>query len=102
MIHGGIEGYSQLIVYLACSTNNKCSSVYQLLQSAVEKFGLPSHIRSDKGGENTEVAWFMLSHPRRGPDRGSHKTGKSIHNQLIIIMEVRREARMTSVAPHMG
>ena len=36
-----------------------------------------------KGGENTEVAWFMFSNPRRGTGRGSVIVGKSEHNQRV-------------------
>lgn len=83
VIHGGIDGFSRMIVFLQCSTNNRASTVYGLFQNAVQTFGLPSRVRSDKGRENCDVAWFMLSHPLRGPNRGSHIAGRSVHNQRI-------------------
>lgn len=68
MTHAGIDGYSHLIVYIHCSPNNKASTVYNLFLGAVDRFGLPSRVRSDMGGENVAVAQCMLE--RRGVDRG--------------------------------
>ena len=79
--HGGIDGYSRLIVYLQCSSNNKSSTVYKLFLEATRHYGLPSRVRSDQGGENYAVAVHMLRH--RGVDRNSMITGASIHNQRI-------------------
>ena len=83
VIHGGIDGYSRMIVFLRANTNNTAATVFELFLGAVEEFGLPSRVRTDKGGENVDIARYMLSHPLRGPDRGSHITGRSVHNQRI-------------------
>lgn len=83
VVHAGVDGYSRVPVFLHCSNNNRASTVLDLFQKAVAEWGLPSRVRCDKGGENTEVAWFMLSNPRRGTGRGSVIVGKSVHNQRV-------------------
>ncbi|XP_063323677.1 uncharacterized protein LOC134621171 [Pelmatolapia mariae] len=56
VVHGGIDGFSRLIVYLKAATNNK-------------------------GGENVKVAHFLVE--TMGENRNSHITGRSVHNQRI-------------------
>lgn len=83
VIHGGIDGYSRLIVYLKAVTNNRASTVLHSFLEGVDKYGLPSRVRSDKGGENVAISDYMLNHPFRGPGRGTMITGRSVHNQRI-------------------
>ena len=79
--HGGIDGYSRMVVYLKCSSNNRSATVYSLFLEAVRQYGLPSRVRSDQGRENYKVAQHMIEH--RGAERRSMITGNSVHNQRI-------------------
>ena len=63
VIHAGIDGYSHMLVFSHCSTDNTAGTVLGLFQNAVDLFGLPSRVRTDKGGENVGVAQYMLNHP---------------------------------------
>ena len=76
--HGCIDGYSRLIVYLKCSNNNKADTVRDAFIEAVDKYGLPSRVRGDRGCENVGVKLYMEE--RRGQDRGSFIAGRSVHN----------------------
>ncbi|XP_060746019.1 uncharacterized protein LOC132859318 [Tachysurus vachellii] len=81
VFHGGVDGYSRCITYLRCCTDNRASTALQLFQDAVNRFGLPHHVRGDAGGENINIAQFMIEN--RGGNRGSFMVGRSVHNQRI-------------------
>ena len=78
---GEIDGYSRIPVMLQCADNNKAATVLACFLEGVNKFGLPSRIRTDHGRENVSIVDCMIS--RRVRNRVSAITGKSTHNQRI-------------------
>ena len=81
VIHGGIDGFSRLITYLRASTNNRAETALEAFQMGVSQYGLPSRVRTDRGGENVGIGEYMLY--CRGTGRGSIIMGRSVHNQRI-------------------
>lgn len=81
MIHGSIDGYSRLVVFLVASNNNRSSTVLQHFNTAVTQYGVPSQVRCDYGGENVDVCLFM--NVVRGMGTRSVLRGQSTHNQRI-------------------
>ena len=79
--HGGIDGFSRLIVFLKCASNIKSATVYESFLEAVTNYHLPSRIRTDQGRENVLVVQHMIEH--RGAHRQSAIVGSSVHNQRI-------------------
>ena len=47
VVHGGIDVFSRLVVFLGCATNNTAATVLRRFHTAVQKYGLPSRVRSD-------------------------------------------------------
>ena len=68
VIHGCVDGFGRAIIYLECTNNNKAATVGDLFKSGLEEFGLPSHVRGDRGVENVDVARLMIA--RREENRG--------------------------------
>jgi len=72
VIHGGIDGFSQLVVFLNLALDNS-ATVFQPFTRACHEIGIPSRVRTDHGLENVDIVTFMVAH--RGPNRGSIITG---------------------------
>lgn len=81
MVHGSIDGYSRLVVFLVASNNNRSSTVLQHFNTAVTQYGVPSQVRCDYGGENVDVCLFM--NVFHGMGTRSVLRGQSTHNQRI-------------------
>ena len=78
MIHGGIDGFSRVIVYLTCANNNRAITVLFSYTAAVQVHELPNSVRSDFGGENVEVWRYMVEQHSTSK---AMITGSSVHNE---------------------
>ena len=81
VVHGVIDGYSRLVVFLRCSSNNRAATVVNLFLSATTEFYWLLRVRIEKAEENSEVARLMAEKRREG--RGSILQGSLVHNQRI-------------------
>jgi len=81
VIHGAIDGFSRLVLYLECANNNQAATVVNMFKKGVSYFGLPNQIRSDHGSENVDVWRFMIA--THDYDYSCVITGSSTHNQRI-------------------
>ncbi|CAI5672224.1 uncharacterized protein LOC112846667 [Oreochromis niloticus] len=79
VVHGAIDGYSRMLMFLQCSSNNRAETVKALFTAAVGQFGRPLHIRTDHGGENAQI-WEEM---RASRGESSVLMGSSVHNQRI-------------------
>ena len=74
VIHEAIDGYSRLITYLHCSSNNRSETVKDLFLDTIQSFGMPSRVRTDQGGGK---CWRLARNgtkkrPKQGKLLGRH------------------------------
>ena len=50
VLHHAVDGFSRLVVFCLCSTNNRAALVLSLYQAAVRQYGRPLRVRTDHGG----------------------------------------------------
>ena len=81
VLHGAVDGFSRTVLYVNCVNNNRAETALGCFLQGVAQFGLPLKVRTDKGGENWEIARYMVR--ARGIGKGSIIAGKSVHNQRI-------------------
>ena len=86
--HGCIDGYSRRIIYLKACDNNRADTVLQLFTDSVERLGLPSRVRGDRGGENIGVANYMLQHHLRCHNHGSFMC---VPNVSVILFDYKQK-----------
>ena len=80
VIHGAIDGYSRMITFLNCSTNNNAATVLTYFENAVAVHGLPSRIRADLGRDNVSAWHYMV---QQHGTRECVLVGSSVHNERI-------------------
>ena len=69
------------MTFLKAATNNQDETAFAAFRSEVAEYGLPSRVRTDRGGENFLIGEYMLQN--RGTGHGSIIMGQSTHNQRI-------------------
>ena len=74
------------IVFLKCSDNNRALTVLEAFTQAVDDYGLPTKVRTDLGGENTEVWRYLIE---QHANNSAVITGSSTHNERMLEEEER-------------
>ena len=69
-----------MITFLKCSNNNRAITVAESFDSAIDVYGIPNGLRSDRGGENVDVWQYMVTYHN---DESSVIVGSSTHNERI-------------------
>jgi len=93
---GCLDGYSRAVIYLSCNNNNRSTTALALFNDGVSRYGMPSRVRGDRGGENVLIADRIIG--ARGLNRGSFIAGSSKHNTRI--ERLWRDVRSHCIEPY--
>lgn len=81
VIHHAIDGFSRMVIFAKCSSNNRAETAHSHFVQAISKYGRPAKVRTDLGGENVDIWHDMTAF--RGEASMPVLVGKSVHNQRI-------------------
>jgi len=59
-VHGCVDGFSRMIIYLSCKTNKRSATVKRFFEKAINLYGTPSRVRGDFGTENNGIEQLMI------------------------------------------
>jgi hypothetical protein len=59
VIHGGVDGYSRVCVFMQAGDNNRAETVERLFLHATDEWGWPQRVRVDFGKENYGI-WKQM------------------------------------------
>ena len=74
--HDAVDGYSRVIPYLKVAGNNSSETAFSGFMLGLDRYGLPSRVRCDEGGENVLIAEYMISHEAVSRDQKDFCIGK--------------------------
>ena len=72
VVHGGIDGFSRLVVFLKCAMNNRAETVMSTFIEGTRRYGIPSRVRSDHGSLEGKTLMLADSWSRLGGEIEVH------------------------------
>jgi len=93
-IHGAIDGFSRMILYLLVTTSKLPEVVFPAFYNAVQSFDFPRRIRTDKGHETAICVYAMRRHGLKTiAGRSTQNTPiESLWSKLKFLVDQFREA----------
>lgn len=79
VVHGGIDGYSRLITFLRCSSNNLSETVLSCFLGAIQEYGIPSRETMEM-----KMCGFGSSWKKQGDKEGVLTLLEEVYTILVL------------------